>query len=725
MENFKLETDSDGIAVITWDMPGRSMNVLSEAALAEIAEWLDRVIADDAIKGVVLTSGKDAFCAGADLTELEHVASLSLETDEDVKQVFDKFYGLNQLFRKMETCGKPIAAAIPGTALGGGLETTLACHYRVCADNPKAQLGLPEAKVGLLPGGGGTQRLTRLIGVANALPLMLEGKSLPPQKALEAGIIHKVVPQNKLIAEAKKWLKETGDAEQPWDKKGYKIPGGGPYHPAGAQNFVVGNAMLRGKTYGNYPAQEYIMSCVYEGALLPMDTALRVESRYFVKLLTRPESGNMIRSLFLSMQALGKGARRPADVEKEPTKKLGVIGAGVMGAGIAYVSATAGIEVVLVDRDQEAADKGKAYAEKAENKQIDRGRSSEEKRDRILSFIHPTANYDDLKGCDLIIEAVFEDRDLKAKITKQAEEQLEPTAVFGSNTSTLPITGLAEASDRPENFIGIHFFSPVERMGLVELICGKKTSDRALAKAIDYVGQIRKTPIVVNDSRGFYTSRCVTSFTGEGLEMLGEGISPILMENVARMTGMPMGMLELMDSVGSDTVLKIVRQTRKDLGDDEITEIEKLMAWIVEDHGRTGRKVGKGFYDYDEKGSRLALWPELLSRRSDWNDTADVEELKKRILYRQALEAARCVEEGVVTDPRDADIGAILGWGFAPYTGGPLSMIDTIGTKTFVEELDRMTTAYGDRFAPCELLRDMAKTGDRFYRRFDPSKHAA
>lgn len=725
MENFKLETDGDGIALITWDMPGRSMNVLSQAALDEIAEWLDQVVANEAIKGVVLTSGKDTFCAGADLGELEQAANLSLDTDEDVKNVFDKFYGLNQLFRKMETCGKPIVAAIPGTALGGGLETTLACHYRVCADNPKAQLGLPEAKVGLLPGGGGTQRLTRLIGVANALPLMLEGKSLPPKKALEAGIIHKVVPQNKLIAEAKKWLKEVGDAEQPWDKKGYKIPGGGPYHPAGAQNFVVGNAMLRGKTYGNYPAQEYIMSCVYEGALMPMDTALRIESRYFVKLFKSPEAANMIRSLFLSMQALGKGARRPAGVEKDPVEKLGVIGAGVMGAGIAYVSAKAGIHVVLVDRDQDAADKGKAYSENVENKQIDRGRSTEDKRNQILSYIHPTANYDDLKGCDLIIEAVFEDRDLKAKITKQVEEQLEPSAIFGSNTSTLPISGLAEASVRPENFIGIHFFSPVERMGLVELICGKKTSDKALAKAIDYVGQIRKTPIVVNDSRGFYTSRCVGTFTGEGMEMLVEGISPVLIENVARMSGMPMGSLELMDSVGSDTILKITRAERKDLGVDEITEIEKLVAWIVEDHGRTGRKVGKGFYDYSEKGSRLPLWSGLLDRRASWNDTADIEELKKRILYRQAVEAARCVEEGVVTDPRDADIGAILGWGFAPYTGGPLSMIDTIGTKTFVEELDRMAATYGDRFAPCELLRDMAKTGDTFYNRFDPSKQAA
>jgi len=728
MENFTIDVDGDGIALITWDMPDRSMNVLSQSSMRETSQWINRVISDDAVRGAVLTSAKPAFCAGADLAELGDRSSDGPDTrseEDKLRAKFESGYGLNSLLRELETCGKPVAAAINGTALGGGLEVTLACHYRVVADNPKIQLGLPEAKVGLLPGGGGTQRLPRLIGIAAAMPLILEGKSVSPHEAEKAGIVHKVVPADKLIAEAKRWVRDEGDAEQPWDNKGYKIPGGGPHDPKGAQNFVIGNALLRGKTYGNYPAQKYIMSCVYEGSQVPIEAGLRIESRYFVKLMNQPEAKNMVRSLFLSTQELSKGARRPQGVDKEPVIKLGVLGAGVMGAGIAYVSALAGIDVVLLDRDQQAADSGKDYAKKAEDKLISKGRSTEQKRDQILAHIHPSTNYDDLKGCDLVIEAVFEDRQIKADVTRKTEAVVEASAIFGSNTSTLPITGLAEASERPENFIGIHFFSPVERMGLVELICGEKTSDKALAKAIDYVGQIRKTPIVVNDSRGFYTSRCVGTFTGEGMEMVGEGISPALVENAARMSGMPMGALELMDSVGSDTALKIARQTRKDLGIEEVPPAEQFMAWIVDEHGRSGRKVGKGFYDYSEGGSRGRLWPELFTRRNDWKTDLDVEELKKRFLYRQAVEAARCVEEGVVTDPRDGDVGAILGWGFAPFTGGPLSLIDTVGTRKFVAECDRMAEQYGERFKPGKLLREMAETDDTFYNRFGPEKRAA
>ena len=510
-----------------------------------------------------------------------------------------------------------MAAAINGLALGGGLEVTLACHYRVVTDHPKIQLGLPEAKVGLLPGGGGTQRLPRLIGAQNALPLILQGKSVDPQKALGLKMIHAVSKDP--LADAKAWIKSKPEAKQPWDKKEFKVPGGGPYSAGGSQVFTMGNSMLRKQSYGNYPAQKYIMSCVYEGLQVPIDAGLRIEARYFVKLLMDPASRNMIRSLFLSMQELGKGARRPANEKPTEVKNLGVLGAGVMGAGIAYVSALAGIDVVLIDTTIEKANAGKDHCSKILDKQITRGKSTPEKKAEILNRIHASADFADLKKIDMLIEAVFEDRAVKAEATKKACAVMPKGAVFGSNTSTLPITGLAEASDRPQSFIGVHFFSPVERMGLVELIRGEKTDDHALAMAIDYVGKIRKTPIVVNDSRGFYTSRCVGTYPGEGMAMLMEGIHPAMIENVGRMCGMPMGPLELMDSIGSDTALKVRRQTKKDLGQTGTDPSEEFFAWIVEKAGRPGRKTGKGFYDYDDKGKRLRSGPNRFPKGGNRN----------------------------------------------------------------------------------------------------------
>ena len=448
---------------------------------------------------------------------------------------YQRLMQFHHALRKLETCGKPVAAAINGLALGGGLEVTLACHYRVVADNPKSQLGLPEAKVGLLPGGGGTQRLPRLIGAMAAAPLLLQGQSLDPKKALGMKLVHAVVPAGDVVAAAKKWIKETPDPVQPWDKKDFKIPGGGPYSPGGGQVFTMGNAMLRKETYGNYPAQRYILSCVYEGLQVPIDAGLRIEARYFTKLLMDPASRNMIRSLFLSMQELGKGARRPKDEKPTDVKTLGVLGAGMMGAGIAYVSAAAGIEVVLLDATVEKANAGRDHVAGIIDKLIEKGRSTPEKKAEILIRVKTTTEFADLKAIDLLIEAVFEDRAVKADVTKKACEFMPKTAVFGSNTSTLPITGLAEASDRPESFIGVHFFSPVDRMGLVEIIMGKKTNPHALAVAIDYVQKIKKTPIVVNDFRGFYTSRCVGTFPGEGMAMLTEGIHPAMIENIGRM----------------------------------------------------------------------------------------------------------------------------------------------------------------------------------------------
>ena len=724
MENFKIDVDADGIALITFDVPGRSMNTLTASVMQEVPQWVERVKTDDAIKGAVITSGKaSGFCAGADLGDM---AGGVLSGGGDLQKAFDAGWRLNGALRALETCGKPIAAAINGLALGGGLELTLACHYRVVENDNKIQLGLPEIKVGLFPGGGGTQRLTRLIGVQAAMMAMSEGKSFRPNDAKGAGVVHEVVEKGQSVQAAKAWIKGASKAIQPWDEKGFKLPGGGPYHPAGIQNFLVGNAMIKKQSYGNYPAVLNLMKAVYEGTQVPMDAALRIETRYFIKTLMTPEAQGMIRSLFLSKQELDKGAVRPAGVPKSDPKKVTVLGAGMMGAGIAYVQALAGIETILIDRDQEAADKGKAHVEELLKKRLSRGQIDQAKYDALLASVTATTDYDLIKGSDLVIEAVFENREIKADVTKRAEAQLAPGAVFGSNTSTLPITGLAEASVRPEDFIGIHFFSPVDKMMLVEIILGEKTGQAAIAKSLDYVMKIKKTPIVVNDGRGFYTSRCFGTYVAEGMAMLEEGYSPVLIDNIGRMTGMPRGPLEMHDDVALDLSVKIAKQTAEDLGDKyQPLPGSEIVRKMVEDLGRYGRKNGKGFYDYDSKPK--VIWPglsDLAPVKIDDSTPEMVADQKQRLLYRQAVEVARCWEEGVIDDPREADVGAILAWGFAPWTGGPITYIDQIGLKAFVEQADKYAAQYGDRFAPPQLLRDMAAKGETFYGRFAGKKAA-
>ena len=734
LETFKWDIDADGIAHAIFDVPGRSMNTLTGKAVADIIAITKEVATNDAIKGLVLSSGKaSGFCAGADLGEMGDRAGAGGEkkpksVDEQKKEQFDAGFSLNGTLRKLETCGKPVAVALNGLALGGGLEVALACHYRVAAnDNPKLQFGLPEAKIGLLPGAGGTQRLPRLVGVQAALPLILQGESFTAEQAKSMGVVNELAPSTETVARAKAWVKANPKAKAPWDEKGYKVPGGVPHKSPGVgQVATMANMMLASKTYGNYPAQKNILSCIYEGIQVPIDAGLRIETRYFINTQQRPEAKAMIRSLFLSMQELGKGANRPAGHPKTEFKKIAVIGAGLMGAGIAYVQAKAGIPTVLVDVTKEAAEKGKQYSVRLVEKDVSRGKLTKEKGDALLALITATDNYDDFKGADLVVEAVYENEELKAKITKQAEAVLGDDAVFGSNTSTLPITGLAKASKRPANFIGIHFFSPVERMGLVEIIKGKETSEATLAKSIDYVLAIRKTPIVVNDSRGFYTSRCFGTYTREGMEMLGEGIKPAIIENVGRQAGMPMGALEVSDSVGLDTALKVTRAMAEATGVDlQADERTNFLAWLVEDQGRVGRKAGKGFYDYDEKGKPARLWPDInkqLEIKIDECPPALKKELTNRFLVRQAVEVARCFEEGVITDARDADIGSILAWGFAPFTGGCCSYVDLIwGIKEFVAEADRLADKYGDRFRPNKLLRDMAAKGEGFYDRFPPA----
>ena len=734
-KNFKIETDSDGIALVTWDIPGKSMNVLDTATIEELGQIVAQTTGDAAVKGVVITSGKDAFSAGADLSMLEgmnrtYAAMLKDKGEEAANQMlFDESRKLSQTLRTIETCGKPWVAAINGLALGGAFELTLACHYRVAADNPKTRLGLPEVKVGLFPGGGGTQRLPRMMPAADALQLLLKGDQMTLAKAKAANIVGAIVPAADLIKAAKEWIKAGGKPVQPWDVKGFKLPGGAVYSAAGMNVFPPANALYRSQTYDNYPAARAIMSCVYEGLLVNIDNGLRIESRYFAKILRSKEAAAMIRSLFLSMQELNKGARRPAGVPPTKVKKLAVIGAGFMGASIGYVSAKAGIEVVLIDRDQESADKGKAHAKSVIDALVAKGRAKDADRDALMNCITATADYAAIGDCDLVIEAVFEDRKVKAETFAKAQQYLRKDAIFASNTSTLPINSLAEEWPDQSRFIGIHFFSPVEKMMLVEVILGKNTGDVALATALDYVRQISKTPIVVNDSRGFFANRCVLRFTAEGLEMLMEGVPPAMIENTARMAGMPVGPLSLSDEVALDLVLKIMKATEADLGANAVDQAQKkLMVAMVEKEGRFGRKNGKGFYDYPEKGKgQKSLWSGIAALQPKHldPDTLDVEELKQRFLVAQAVEAARTVEDHVIVDPREADVGSILGFGFAPFTGGTLSYIDFMGTKNFVALCHKLEAKYGSRFTPPKLLEDMAAKGETFYSRFPPKKAAA
>ncbi len=736
MSNFKLDVDGDGIALVTWDMPGRSMNVIDMDVIAELTGVVDKVAADAAIKGAVITSAKEAFCGGADLTMLEKMGVLYAETvrkqgeEAAAKMVFDESRKLSLLYRRLETCGKPWVCALNGTAMGGGFELALACHHRVAADNAKTRLGLPEIKVGLFPGAGGTQRVARLLQPADALQFLLKGDQLKVDRAKALKLVDNVVPQADLITAAKDWIKAGGKPVAPWDVQGFRPPGGAVYSKAGMMTFPAANAIYRRETYDNYPAARAILQTVYEGLQVPMDTALRIESRWFAKILRSPQAAAMIRSLFVSMQELNKGARRPADAPPSALKKIGVIGAGFMGAGIAQVSAAAGLQVVLIDRDQETADKGKAGVHKALSDRVNKGRMKSAERDGLLSLIEPTSDYGALADCDLIVEAVFEDRKVKAEVIAKIQAVIGKDAILASNTSTLPISSLAGSFKEPARFIGIHFFSPVDRMMLVEIILGKDTGDNALAAALDYVRAIRKTPIVVNDSRGFYANRCVLNYIQEGHLMLLEGVPAAMVENAARMAGMPVGPLSLNDETALDLGLKIVRAAENDLGKDAVNPAQKkLLEDLVEKHGRFGRKNGKGFYDY-APGQPKKLWPGLAdllpkSLTREEIEAIDVAELKQRFLVVQAVEAARTFEEKVVTDVREADVGSILGWGFAPYTGGTLSYIDMLGTKKFVELCRKFEKKYGARFAPPKLLLDMAAKGETFYSRFAPGKKKA
>ena len=726
MTDFTMEKGSDGVAVITWDVPDKSMNVLQRNAFDECERLFDEALADDTVKGIVITSGKDSFAGGMDLNVL---GSISAEAGDDPAQaLFDFTMNGHRILRKIERAGtdpktlkggKPVACAIPGTSAGIGTEIALACHHRVMADNPKAKIGLPEILVGLFPGAGGTTRYSRMVGAMAAAPVLLEGRMLDPKKAKSAQLIDAVVAPEDLLQSAKDWVLQASDADivKPWDKKGWKMPGGAPYHPAGFMTFVGASAMINGKTKGVYPAAKALLSAVYEGALVPFDTALKIEARYFTHILMHPSSSAMIRSLFINKGALEKGANRP-EAPDHRVRKLGVIGAGMMGAGIAYVSANAGIEVVLIDAEQEAAERGRAHAEGILDKGMARGKVTAEKKDQVLARITATTDYSALSGCDLIVEAVFEDVGIKADVTKKVLEAVGPECIFATNTSTLPITELAKASKLPAQFIGIHFFSPVDKMNLVEIIKGKETGDIAVAKALDFVRQIRKTPIVVNDARFFYANRCIIPYINEGIRMVREGVSPALIENAAKLVGMPLGPLQLVDETSVDLGVKIAKATKAAMGDAYPDDaVDEVLFWMA-DEGRMGRKSKSGFYAYDEAGKRLGLWEGLAAQYPQTEDQPDLLDVQHRLLFTQVLEAVRALEEGVLTDIREGDVGAILGWGFAPWSGGPFSWFDMLGTPYAAARCDDLQEQFGARFACPALLREMGEKGQSFYTRF-------
>ncbi|PIE13577.1 MAG: 3-hydroxyacyl-CoA dehydrogenase [Rhodobacterales bacterium] len=732
MTEFTMKTDADGVAIITWDCEGKTMNVGSEQGFKELNDCIDAVLADDTIKGAILTSGKPDFAGGMDLNVLADMRNAG--DGDPAENLFNGIMSTHHLLRKIERAGmdaktnkggKPIVSVLPGTAMGIGLEIPLATHRIFAANNPKAKIGLPEIMVGLFPGGGGTTRMVRKLGAMAAAPFLLQGKSLSPEKAAKAGIIDEV--SDDPMAAAREWVLNAKDADilKPWDAKGYKMPGGAPYHPSGFMTFMGANVMVHKETQGAFPAAKAVLSAVYEGALVPFDMALKIEARWFTNLLLNPSSSAMIRSLFINKQALEKGAVRPKGIEDQKVRKVGVLGAGMMGAGIALVSAQAGMEVVLIDRDDETAERGKAYSATYMDKGIARKKATEEKKAALLANITATADLAKLEGCDLIIEAVFEDPAVKAEMTKKVEAVIPEDCIFASNTSTLPISDLAKASSRPEQFIGIHFFSPVEKMFLVEIIKGKETGPRAVAKALDYVRQIRKTPIVVNDARFFYCNRCIIPYGNEATRMITEGVAPVLIDNAARQLGFPVGPIQLGDETSIDLATKIMRATKAAMGDDyPASEADNLIVWM-EEKGRLGRKAKAGYFDYDEKGKRLGYWQGIHDKYPLADEQPSVQEVQERLMFAQVLEAVRALEEGVLEDIREGDVGAVLAWGFAPWSGGPFSWLDIIGAEYAAQRCDELTAAYGDRFACPALLREMAEKGQTFYGRFGGQAEAA
>ncbi|MEL6978323.1 MAG: 3-hydroxyacyl-CoA dehydrogenase NAD-binding domain-containing protein [Pseudomonadota bacterium] len=714
MNQFLEVSVEDGVGVITWAMRDHSMNVLSVESLRAFETAWRALQWDEAVAGVVVTSARDSFITGADINMLWDMRAAP------AAKVFEQIQQLTRFFREMETAAKPTVAALVGDALGGGAELALACRYRVMAED--AKISFPEVMIGLLPGAGGTQRLPRLMGAADALPYLTTGKALRAAKARTTGVVDETAPKAEVLDRAIAAVKEGKvPRKAPWDASGWRQPGAAPGARDWTQTFGAAGGMLRKQTRGKYPAPERIMACVYHGLQMSMDKALSFEGRQFVTLFTGPVSRAMIRTLWFGRNAANKLEKRPEGAPETAFTKVGVIGAGVMGAGIASCTAMAGCDCVLLDVSEEAAERGLQHVKDYVGRQVKKRRMTEEEAAVVVARVHPTARYEDLAGAQLTIEAVFEDRDVKAKVVAATEAATSEGHIFGTNTSTLPITGLAEAASRPTDFVGIHFFSPVEKMPLVEIIRGGATSDRAAAVAMDYVKLIKKTPIVVNDSRGFYTSRVFGTYAREAFVMLQEGVNPALIENAGKRSGMPMGPFELIDMIGIDTGHKITHETIKEVGREAMAELGEpfealeVIDWIIEDCQRPGQKAGKGFYEYDASHKITRLWPDLYKRFPARDDQPRVEDLERRFLHIQAIETLRCLEESVVTAADDADIGSILGWGFAPWSGGVISYVEDRGLERFLSECEALEAAHGRRFQPPQILREMIARGERFY----------
>lgn len=693
---ISISFDADGIATIEWNMQSHEQNTLNEESIAAFGAAVAQAIANPAVKGLLIASGKNDFLAGADLQRWMQ--------ETEAERIYHRMLEWHRLLRRMETSGKPVAAAMNGTAAWGGLELALGCHYRVAADNPKAGFGFPEVSVGLLPGGGGTQRAARLIGVEAAASLLTGGKVLRAGEALKVGLIDEVVPPGQERAAAKAWLLKEGqvNARQPWDREDFAVPGGLPH-------------ALADSKAPPHTASHRIVACIHEGSRTDIETALEIEARHFAALAVTDEAKNMVRTLYIAMnEANGLGAR-PAGVPEQRFARIGMLGAGMMGSGIAHVAALAGLEVVLIDVDQKSAERGKEVVRRALAKAVEKGRMTQQKMDAVLSRILPTGDYTLLRGCELVVEGVYEDRAVKAEATHKAEAALGPDAVFASNTSTLPITGLASASQRPENFIGLHFFSPVERMPLVEIIRGKLTTDATLARAMDFVKKLGKTPVVVGDGRGFYTSRVLRVYLAEAAALIEEGVSAELIENASLIGGMPIGPLTLIDDVSLDLMAKFARQDKADLGAAyRESALDRVALLMVEKLGRPGRKAGKGFYDYLPDGKRH-VWQGLAEHFPHKTPQPSVDEVVERLILIQSVETARCMQDGVVTRPQDADVGAVLGWGYPSLRGGPIGWIHTMGVAEFVSACDRLADDTGPRFRPPPMLREMAQRGQAFY----------
>lgn len=715
----RLEEKENGIVHLVLDAPGQSANTMNadyrEAMATSVLE-LKEMKASKTLSGIVIRSEKKTFFAGGDLNELIQVTPAHAE---------EFYHGVNEVkqdLRDIETLGVPVVAALNGTALGGGFEIALAAHHRICIDDDGIQLGLPEVMLGLLPGGGGIIRMVRLLGVEVALQYLLEGKKVRPSKAKSAGLVHELVKDNdELISKAEQWIGANKNAKQPWDKKGFKLPGGELSETQVSQRIAAAPAFTRKKSFGCYPAADAIIAAAVEGAQIDFDYAQLVESRYFTTLATGKVAKNMIHAFWFQLNSINAGISRPKDLPKHNTKKVGVIGAGMMGAGIAYVTAKAGIPVVLKDISQEAADKGKEYSSKILDKKVKRGFMSKEERDEFLSLINATTDAADFDGCDLVIEAVFEDKGLKAKVTQEATSNASPEAVIASNTSTLPITGLADAIEDSERFIGLHFFSPVDKMPLLEIIKGKNTNDETLAKAFDYALQIKKTPIVVNDARGFYTTRVFSTYTQEAISMVHEGIHPVVIENEAKNAGFPVAPLAVSDEVSLSLMQHIRDQTLADFKEEGIdfdmpssfTVIDKM----ANDLNRKGKAAGAGFYEYTTnaqgKGEKH-IWPGLMEHFYQADKQIDTQDIRERLLYIQAIEAVKAMQEGVIDSVADANIGSVFGIGFAPWSGGVLQFINYTGLPEFVQRAQQLAESYGERFEPPALLLEKAEKGEEF-----------